>query len=114
MPPRAELLQEVRRRFGKDFLDICVLRLIHIRPRWGYEIIAEVKKMYGIKKGPSAIYPLLDLLETNGLVRGRWKLEGRRKKRIYEITSRGVELIDSFYEFLKEQLSIFDYYKKVL
>lgn len=68
--------------------------------------------MYGVKKGASAIYPLLNLLEINGLVRGKWKLEGRRKKRIYEITPSGIELIDSFYDFLKEQLSIFDYYRK--
>jgi PadR family transcriptional regulator PadR len=111
---REGLLQEVRRRFGKGFLDICVLRLIHIRPRWGYEIIAEVNKMYGIKKGASTIYPLLDLLEANKLVRGEWKLEGRRRKKIYEITPSGIEFIDSFYEFLKGQLLIFDYYKKAL
>jgi len=74
----------------------------------------EVNEMYGIKKGSSAIYPLLDLLEANGLVRGKWKLERGRKKRIYEITQSGVEVIDSFYEFLKEQLSIFEYYKKTL
>lgn len=114
MPSKEDLLQEFRRRFAKDFLDICILRLIHIHPRWGYAIIGEVNKMYGIKKGPSTVYPLLDLLETNGFVRGKWRLEGGRRKRIYEITPSGIELIDSFYEFLKGQLSIFDFYKKAL
>jgi len=76
--------------------------------------MVEVKKIYGIKKGPSTIYPLLDRLETKRLVRGKWKREGGMKKRVYEITPSGIELIDSFHEFLKEQLSIFEYYKKVL
>jgi len=74
----------------------------------------EVNKMYEIKKGPSTIYPLLVLLEAKGFIKGEWKLEKGRKKRIYKITPSGIELIDSFYDFLKEQLSIFDYYKKTL
>lgn len=95
-------------------MDISILRLIHIEPRWGYEIIREVNKIYDIKKGPSAIYPLLDLLETNGLIKGKWKVEGKRNKKIYEITQSGIELIYTFYDFLKEQLTIFDYYKETL
>lgn len=114
MSSKEELLQEFRQRFAKDFLDIGILRLIHIHPRWGYEIIREVNKIYTIKKGASTVYPLLGLLETKGFVRSKWRLEGERRKRIYEITPRGIELIDSFYDFLKEQIIIFDYYKKAL
>ena len=104
MSEEKELRPEIERRFAKSFLDIFVLRLIKSEPRWGYELITKIRDRYRIKIGQSTVYPLLKSLENNGLIRGRWESHGKKKRKVYEITVDGIELIDSYNEYLKEQL----------
>ncbi|NIO21746.1 MAG: hypothetical protein GTN76_13720, partial [Candidatus Aenigmarchaeota archaeon] len=41
------------------------------------------------------LYPLLYTLEEAGYIQGLWQRNTRRKKRVYEITSKGEELLVS-------------------
>lgn len=104
MLEKKEFRPEIEKRFAKDFLDIFVLRLIRGKPRWGYELITEIRNRYRIKIGQSTIYPLLKSLENSGLIWGRWESYGKKKRKVYEITPEGIELIDSYNDYLKEQL----------
>jgi DNA-binding PadR family transcriptional regulator len=71
---------------------------------WGYRIIKETEKMFGVKLRHSALYPLLHSLEVKGFLRSRREVKDGRVRKVYEITSKGIQLIDSYHDFLKEQL----------
>ena len=110
----AESLTDIKQRFARDFLDVVVLRLIQVKPRWGYEIMAEIKNTFQIKTGASKIYPLLISLEANGFIKSRWKYEGKKRKKLYDITPQGVKFLDSVYNFLREQVSMHELHKRIL
>lgn len=105
----AETFKErIVQRFSKNFLDILMLRLIQTEPMWGYKIIKKTEGLFGIKLRHGAIYPLLNSLEANGFLRSKQEAHGRRKRKAYEITSRGTQFVSAYYEFLSEQLEMLD------
>lgn len=81
-----------------------VLRLVQLEPTWGYQIIKHVEEVYGVQIRHGALYPLLNSLERKGLLRSRKEAKGGRVRKVYEITSRGIQLLDAYNEFLKEQI----------
>jgi len=100
--------KEIVQRVSRNFLDILVLRLIQTEPMWGYGIIKKTEKLFGIKLRHGALYPLLNQLEKKGLARSRKIAKGGRVRKVYEITSKGIQLVDSYYDFLREQLQRMD------
>ena len=106
LPENEELLSEIRQRFAKDFLDMVVLTIIRIRPMWGYKLMGEIKRDFGVKISYGVMYPLLRSLETKGLIKGRLELRGKKRRKVYEIMPRGIELIKAHNEFLREQLKM--------
>ena len=71
---------------------------------WGYRMIKKTEELLGIKLRHGAVYPLLNSLEARGFLRSRKEVEGRRVRKIYEITSRGIQLTEAYHEYLREQL----------
>lgn len=104
MSSNEELISEVRRRFARDFLGMLVLTIVRIRPMWGYKIIGEIERDFGVKVGYGTMYPLLRWLEKGGFIRSKLESRNKRKRKVYEITAKGIELIKSYNEFLREQL----------
>ena len=70
-----------------------ILWLISQGPRYGYELIKEVKRLTGQKLKPSALYPLLYWLEDEGFVVSEWIKKGRRDLRYYRLTEKGKALL---------------------
>jgi len=99
-------IKEFGERFAKDFLDILVLRLIQREPTWGYRIIKKVETLFNIKLRHGALYPLLNALEAKGFLKSKEEVRGRRVRKVYEITPKGVQLVESYYNFLREQLQM--------
>lgn len=97
---RKQLVQ----RFSRNFLDIHILRLIQAKPMWGYNIIKKTEELLDIKLRHGAVYPLLNSLEARGFLRSRKEVKGRRVRKIYEITSRGIQLLEAYYDYLRAQL----------
>ena len=95
-------------RFSRNFLDVLVLRLVQTEPMWGYKIIKKAETLFGIKLRHGAIYPLLNSLEGSGFLRSKQEIRGRRKRRVYEATSKGTQFINTYYDFLNEQLQMHD------
>lgn len=91
-------------RVFRNFLDVMVLRLVQAEPMWGYKIIRYVEEEYGISIRHGALYPLLNSLEKKGFLRSRKEEKGGRVRKIYEITSRGIQLLDAYSEVLQEQI----------
>lgn len=81
-----------------------VLKLVRADPMWGYKMIKIVEEKYEIKLRHGALYPLLNNLERKGFLRSKKETKKGRVRKIYEITSKGIQLIDAYNEFLREQI----------
>lgn len=78
MPPRF---------FKHGELPLVLLALVDQSPRHGYEIMAELKRLFGprYRPSPGSIYPAIEALQTEGLIVGRHAGD----KVVYELTPRG-------------------------
>jgi len=97
MGPRA---REVQTKLMRGLLDLVVLQFLRAHPMHGYQIIANLRKNFGVYFGPSTIYPLLSLLEQKGYITSRWDLENDRPRKVYTITSQGTDLLNCTEESL--------------
>jgi DNA-binding PadR family transcriptional regulator len=74
-------------------LGYALLGLIHLKPSSGYDLrktFAETA-MGNYSSSPGAIYPALERLESEGLIRGAVENRaGMRRRRVYKATSKGV------------------------
>ena len=70
-----------------------LIALINAQPRHGYEIMAELTRLFGprYRASPGSVYPAIDALQTEGLIQG----QAVGDKIVYEITAAGEQaLID--------------------
>jgi len=93
--------KEIVQRTFRNFLDLMVLKLVRVEPMWGYKIIKHVENLYGIKLRHGALYPLLNRLEKNGSLRSIKEVKRGRVRKIYEITSKGIQIMEAYSEFLQ-------------
>ncbi len=88
--------------FKKGILDMCVMTLLGLRDRYGYELVHEISERFEISEG--SIYPLLRRLLTEGYVTTYLQEsdEGPARK-YYSLTKHGIiardELIRDWNEF---------------
>jgi DNA-binding PadR family transcriptional regulator len=76
---------------GGGLLPLLVMHFLSDRPRYGNEImdlIAEWTRGQWVAN-PGAIYPLMDELEENSLIHGKWEDPDKRTVRIYQLTEEG-------------------------
>ncbi len=90
------------RQMKKGVLDMLVLKLLESEPKYGYQIIQEMKEKSGgvflLKDG--TLYPILYRLEDEGMVVSKWSMaEGRQvPRKYYEITDGGREGLSAIHE----------------
>ena len=94
--------KEVQTKLTKGLLDLIVLELLDSQPMHGYQIITKIRKNYGVYFGPSTIYPLLASLEKKGQVESKWNMKSERPRKVYELTSRGKNIL----EFTENSLNL--------
>ena len=98
------LKEEIVEHMFKNLPDIMMMKLIQREATWGYKIMKTVKEKYGIKLRHGALYPLLNSLEKKGFIESRKHKKKGRVRKVYEITSKGLQYIDTYNEFLQEQV----------
>ena len=83
----------------RSFSNIMILWLINKKRIHGYEIMTALSNSNPYEnKMPSTskIYPVLHDLEKNGLIKGSWEHQGKRKVKYYVMTEEGRNFILSF------------------
>jgi DNA-binding PadR family transcriptional regulator len=92
-----------RQWFGSGDMKYVILQLVKEKPRHGYEIMKALEeRMHGCySPSPGTVYPTLQLLEDEGLVKAK-DVEG---KKVYEITPDGVKFLDEHRDVVED---IFD------
>jgi len=96
--------KELVQRMIKNLLDIQLLRMVQVQPLWGYKIKKQAEINFHIKLRHGALYPMLNSLEQKGFLTSQKQTKGGRARKIYTITTKGAEYIQSYYDILKEQL----------
>jgi DNA-binding PadR family transcriptional regulator len=91
------LIRKAMVRVGDVFLRSLekpiILWLLSRKPRHGYELIVEFRRLTGRKLKPSMVYPFLHRLEIEGFARSQLLVKGGRKIRHYTLTKKGKELL---------------------
>lgn len=86
------------RQMKKGVLDMLVLKLLESEPKYGYQIIQEMREKseetFLLKDG--TLYPVLYRLEDDKLVISKWsEAEGKQvPRKYYEITEAGVKALE--------------------
>jgi DNA-binding PadR family transcriptional regulator len=93
---------ELRARFSRSFLDAVVLRMLIREPLWGYRMMTMLREDLGVTVGPPVIYPLLDSMEKDGLIEGRDAYAGKRRRKTYSPTQKGIEFLSCLGKILSE------------
>jgi DNA-binding PadR family transcriptional regulator len=96
--------KEIVQRITRNLLDIQLLRLIQMQPMWGYKIKKEVETKFDVILRHGALYPLLNALEEKGFLTSRKQQQGGRTRKVYTITKKGKEYIETYKDILKEQI----------
>ncbi len=85
--------REVQIKLMRGLLDLVVMQFLKTQPMHGYQIIATLRKQFGVYFGPSTVYPLLSSMEENEYIKSQWDLENDRPRKVYSITHKGEELL---------------------
>ncbi len=80
-------------------LKLVILDLLR-EPNHGYGVMAEMEGLYGVKLSAGTIYPILASLRRSGLIEVAEK--GKRERKTYVITKKGLEYLERHNEELKE------------
>ncbi|PVX25069.1 MAG: PadR family transcriptional regulator [Candidatus Bathyarchaeum sp.] len=76
-----------------------ILWLLSRRPRHGYELINEFRRLTGQKLKPGMIYPFLHWLEDEGYAVSEWVKKSGRNLRCYRLTEKGEQMFKKLRNF---------------
>ncbi|MEM2946672.1 MAG: PadR family transcriptional regulator [Candidatus Bathyarchaeia archaeon] len=82
-----------------------ILWLLAHKPRHGYELIVEFRKLTGRKLKPSIVYPFLHRLEKGGFASAEWITKGKKRVRHYALTKKGEDLLRKVKEIFSKPLN---------
>lgn len=88
-----------------------ILSLLKKKTSYGYEIMAEVRKLSGglIIWKDGSLYPVLKKLEKEKLIKSYWIFrDNERPRKYYKILAKGHRALDNFFtewEFINNMLS---------
>jgi DNA-binding PadR family transcriptional regulator len=74
-----------------------VLTILRNGENYGYQIIQSVRRVSGghLDWSEPMLYPLLQRMEKDGLVKSRWKItEKKRLRKYYQLTDKGVKELE--------------------
>jgi PadR family transcriptional regulator len=72
-------------------LDLLLLAALRGEPRHGYAVMEHVRTASGgrFDYPEGTVYPALHRLEADGMLKSRWSEVDGRRRRVYELTTKG-------------------------
>jgi DNA-binding PadR family transcriptional regulator len=71
---------------------------------WGYMIKKQADIKFGVKLRHGALYPLLNALEQRSFLTSHKQKQGGRIRKVYTITRKGEECLETYKDILREQI----------
>lgn len=87
----SNIVENLRRRTIKNFMDMLVLAELQEKPLSGYDIITLIHKRFNVLVSSGTVYSLLYSLERKGLVNA----EMDQRKRVYTLTAKGEQILET-------------------
>lgn len=87
-------MDELVRDFFSGFIKIHILYHAADGPIYGLEMIEELAR-HGYVLSPGTLYPTLHRLERAGYLRSEKRVVGGRVRRVYVITERGLQALET-------------------
>ena len=86
----------------KGVLELCILRTLAMRERYGYELVKELSQVPGMGRTEGTLYPLMSRLRLAGLVSTRLEesTSGPARK-YYSLTPEGLRTLKTMNVFLE-------------
>ncbi len=77
----------------KGHLDLLLLAVLEKGPAHGYAVIESLRSHSGgtFDLPEGTVYPALHRLEKDGLLSSHWSQDSGRRRRVYQLTPKGVE-----------------------
>lgn len=102
------------------FIETLILWILHRKLMHGYRIRKEIEQLTSEEYIPKSgvIYTILRRMERKGLLKSKWSRDdGKRDKRIYNITEKGEKLLKQRLKMIKKRIRLLEqmvsYYDKV-
>lgn len=91
---------------GGGLLPLYVMHLLSEEPRYGNEVMDLIAERTGGQwlANPGAIYPLMNVLEQQGLIEGEWPDPRKRTIRIYQLTDDGKQEMERLKAIVRPKL----------
>ena len=86
-----KIVENLRRRTIKTFMDMLILAELQQKPLSGYDIISLIHKRFNVLVSSGTVYSLLYSLERKGLVTA----DVEQRKRVYTLTTKGEQTLDA-------------------
>lgn len=87
----AKIVENLRRRTIKTFMDMLILAELQEKPLSGYDIISLIHKRFNVLVSSGTVYSLLYSLERKGLVIA----DVDQRKRVYTLTAKGEQTLET-------------------
>lgn len=101
------LIEKLKNKIQLGIYELTVLRYISKNPSYGIAIINKLEQL-GFRFGPAYIYPFLRQMITDGvLVKVDKVVQGKRRK-YYELTQYGHELLQNCIDVFREMYQSFE------
>lgn len=85
----------------KGVIELCILRTLATRERYGYELVKELSVVPGLGLTEGTLYPLLSRLRVSGLVQTRLEESAAGPARkYYSLTPEGTRTLRTMNAFL--------------
>ncbi|WP_442879543.1 PadR family transcriptional regulator [Brevundimonas sp.] len=91
MIAKEALFESLRLELRRGSLILAVLAQLR-REQYGYSLRMALSQA-GVEMEESTLYPLLRRLESQGLLVSEWREEEKRKKRFYQLSVEGEEML---------------------
>lgn len=102
-------IQDWNIQIKRGTLELCILKILNLSPKYGYEILQILNEHPIISSKESTVYPLLRRLEKEKLLSSYWQesTQGLPPRKYYQITKTGkqyLELIITQWETLQKTI----------
>jgi len=87
----SKIVENLRRRTIKTFMDMLILAELQQKPLSGYDIIGLVHRRFNVLVSSGTVYSLLYSLERKGLVTA----DMDQRKRVYTLTEKGEQTLET-------------------
>ncbi len=93
----------------KGLLEYMIMLILKSKPCYGYELIADINHLAGMEIAEGTIYPLLNRLKKENLLKSEWiEKEVGIPRKYYQLTTEGItqlEIMQQYIESINESIT---------